>query len=672
MDTNDLLQKLEPFIPEKVYQWQRMKDTADDEMKTLIDREIAHTAYRLLGNYRKKILLSLPPKEKARGSIHLGTILYDGPRWPVGLTTSELLQNLAIFGRSGAGKTNVVFHLVQQLTQRKIPWLFWDWKRTARHMLPGMKSPIKVYTPGRSLSPFVFNPFIVPPGMESNVYITQLVDVMADAFTLGDGARNILQKAIAACYEKGIEAPTVDAIIKEMESTPSTGRVGNWKITALRALEMLAFSKVTGTTTSSQQEHLNSLLNSQTIIELDALSDNSKRFLIPILSLWLYAVRLASTAREKLRLVIVIEEAHHVLYRSDQRSKESVMNRLLRQCREIGIAVMVVDQHPHLISSAALGNVYTSICLNLKDPSDINRAAGLSQLKDREKKYCSMLPVGQGIIKLQDRWNRPFLVQFPLIDLHKGAVTDDLLKKMVDGSIKQSDLRKSISEQGRYENQLGKGERYLTEAEFRFLHDVLIHPGDGINTRYHRLSFSGRQGNAVKEGLLHRGWMLDEIVQQGNSRSVYLRVPEFAKQMLGEDVESIPESMVIHEYWKRYCSSVFRDRGFTIEMEAARKIGRVDVLATINHKRIAIEIETGKSNAVNNVRHGLQSRFDQILVVAVNEQAMRKVERQLIEAGLLIPNRVILFQCEEIETYADSAWNQYSNRSESANSSVRV
>jgi len=50
---------------------------------------------------------------------------------------------------------------------------------------------------------------------------------------------------------------------------------------------------------------------------------------------------------------------------------------LLRQCREIGIAIIVVDQHPALISSGCLGNTYTTICLNLKDPSDINKAAAL-------------------------------------------------------------------------------------------------------------------------------------------------------------------------------------------------------------------------------------------------------------------------------------------------------
>ena len=255
MDTNSLLQKLEPLIPDKVRNWRRTRDTADPETNSLIDRAIAEAAYQLLGDFREKILLSLPPENRSKGAINLGTVVYDKPRWPFGISPGELLQNLAIFGRSGAGKTNVVFHLIQQLSDRNIPWLFWDWKRTARHLIPGIKGRVKVLTPGRSLSSLSFNPFIVPPGMEANVYITQLVDIMASAFTLGDGARSVLQKAIAGCYGHGAEAPTIDEIKTELGKLPDNSRSTRWKISATRALDSIAFAHVAGTTRSSQESH---------------------------------------------------------------------------------------------------------------------------------------------------------------------------------------------------------------------------------------------------------------------------------------------------------------------------------------------------------------------------------------------------------------------------------
>ena len=74
-------------------------------------------ARQTLGDFRERILLSLPPKSKANRPIHLGTVIYEQPKWPFGISKAELLQNLAIFGRSGAGKTNATFHILEQLAK---------------------------------------------------------------------------------------------------------------------------------------------------------------------------------------------------------------------------------------------------------------------------------------------------------------------------------------------------------------------------------------------------------------------------------------------------------------------------------------------------------------------------------------------------------------------------
>ena len=47
---------------------------------------------------------------------------------------NEFLQNMDIFGRSESGKTNLAFHIIKQLDCNKIPYLFFDNKRTLRHL----------------------------------------------------------------------------------------------------------------------------------------------------------------------------------------------------------------------------------------------------------------------------------------------------------------------------------------------------------------------------------------------------------------------------------------------------------------------------------------------------------------------------------------------------------
>lgn len=613
---------------------------ADPDLKALIDKQIISAAYQRLGNFREKILLSLPPRQKIRGTFNLGTILYEEQKWPAGISSSELMQNMAIFGRSGAGKTNIAFHLMEQLVEKKIPFLFLDWKRTARHLIPKFKEKINVYTPGRSLSKFVFNPFIPPPGLDHNVYVNHVVDIIASAYTLGDGSKSIIQKAITACYQQDNLSPSIDDLIEKVEEMPSKGRVHGWKISAVRALQSLKFSDIGTIDNVSQQEVAKKLLQENTIVELDALGQNAKKFLVPLLCLWLYHVKLPSQDREKLSLVIFIEEAHHVLLRQEHRSNETLMNMLLRQCREIGIGIVVVDQHPHLISSSVLGNSYTSICLNQKDPSDINKAAGISLVDDEDKHYFSMLSVGQAIIKLQDKWRKPFLVEFPLMNFQKGLMTDALLARYLRQNTTGSGSKGAVSREFRQVPQVPLYDKALNDGAFMLLEDILTFPDDGVKIRYKRLELSAGTGNRLKEQLLDQGWLEDQVVELGKTRKVLLRLTKTGKEALGLDGKTPERASLVHEYWKRFYAQRFKEQGYKVCIEAPRKSGNVDVLAVKEGKSIAIEIETGKSDIVRNVKQDLLSGFSKVLVVAIDKKALGKVERELARAGLIIDGKV--------------------------------
>ena len=642
MDIEKIAQKLGPLLPDKVQHWLRIKDTADVDMRALVDNQIRSAAYRVLGDFRGKILLSLPPKKHSQGKINLGTVLYDTEKWPFGISYTELMQNLAIFGRSGGGKTNAAFHILEQLDAQKIPFLFFDWKRTARHLIPRLRHKVNIYTPGRSLAKFSFNPFITPPGLDVSVYITQVIDVMASAFTLGDGAKSILQKALLACYDQGNHAPLASEIIEQVDKIPSKERVRGWKISALRALETIEFSNMIANKTS-QQEMAEGLINESTIIELDGLGQNAKKFLIPLLYQWVYQVKLASQVREKLSLVIFLEEAHHVLYRQEQRSGETLVEMLLRQCREIGIGTVIIDQHPHLISSVALGNSFTSISLNLKTGRDINQAAGFSLVDKEDKDYFSMLPVGQGIVKLQDRWRKPVLIQFPLVPVKKGLITDDILARysaLSQAKRTGSGRKTSVLPVCRQVPRVPLYDSPLQEPAFALLDDVLRHQDDGVKVRYKRLSLSAGTGNRLKEQLLGQGWLQDQVVDLGRTRKLLLRVTKQGKKALGLDSENPERASLVHEYWKRYYAQRYREMGYEVQVEAPRQNGNVDVLAVKDEKSIAIEIETGKSDIISNVKQNLLSRYTHVYVVATDDKALKKVVQELGRAGLMISGKV--------------------------------
>ena len=134
---------LRPLMPRKVDQWMKARELADSDLKSLIEKQIISTAYKTLGEFNHKILLSLPPEEKTKGAIQLGTILYDKAQYPFWISKAELLQNMGVYGRSGSGKSNFCYHLIQQLDHLRVPFLFLDQKRNVRDILFGLKKKSK-------------------------------------------------------------------------------------------------------------------------------------------------------------------------------------------------------------------------------------------------------------------------------------------------------------------------------------------------------------------------------------------------------------------------------------------------------------------------------------------------------------------------------------------------
>tara|TARA_R110002111_G_scaffold177181_1_gene243192 strand:- start:1036 stop:3039 length:2004 start_codon:yes stop_codon:yes gene_type:complete len=660
-ETDILLKKLEPLIPEKVKKWRRTLDLANPELRELVHRQVLWTAHSILGDFRNKLLLSLPPAKIANGSFKLGTIQYEQEKWPFGISESELLQHVAIFGRSGAGKTNLAFLLLQQLTQKNINFLFLDWKRTARHLIPALGKKLKVYTPGRALSPFPFNPFIVPPGIEWKVYLNHLIDVLGDSHVLGDGAKSILQKTLAPFYGQN-KTPTVSKALTTLENLDTKGRATGWKTSAVRALESLEFTQ-TETTRRKQEAFAKSLIRQNTILELDTLPQNIKKFLIPLICFWLYSVQLAGHNREELKLVIFLEEAHHTMYRSDNRSKESMMNVLFRQCRELGISFILIDQHPRLISSAALGNSFCKIFLNLIDPSDINKAAGMAMIGEKDKEWFSFLSIGQGIIKLQDRWHRPFLVKFPLVPIDKGKMTDEVLKLFLEDKLTLSQLRNRVNFKPfhtesfrKRETQHSVGESRVRLADtsdnsLRLLHDIFQHPEDGVRDRYSRLQISVDKGNKWKQELIHKGYVIPERVKVGRVYRVLLHPTDAARKLVTPTKGSRDgQAGFEHEYYKQLNADKLKQAGFKTIMEVPRRKspGRMDLIAFgLPQPDICIEIETGKSDVVSNLKRDLAEGYKKIIVVVTDSKALERVKQKLDKAGLFITPRVVVVLKDE-------------------------
>jgi len=182
----------------------------------------------------------------------------------------------------------------------------------------------------------------------------------------------------------------------------------------------------------------------------------------------------------------------------------------------------------------------------------------------------------------------------------------------------------------------------LDECEIGFIEDVIRHPHDGVKHRYERLGRGVGTANKMKDKLLEQGWLEMQTVAIGRTRTVLLRLTAKAKSALGLESENPNYGSLVHEYWKGFYAQRFREKGYKVQLEAPRKSGNVDVLVVRDGKTMAIEIETGKSDIMRNVRQNLLSGFDRMLIVATDSKAYEKVENLLAKERLLGIDRISL------------------------------
>jgi hypothetical protein len=422
MKPEDYFRKLKPVMGIAIDRLWTSYLAEDEKGKKEIEELLPILAQKALNkDYNNGYNLLVPPsKELASGEYIIGDVEYaDKKFYPFGLREDEWIQHLSIFGRTGSGKTNLVYQLLRNFIQKGKPFLVFDWKRSYRKLAeenPG----IKIYSIGQKACQFGFNPLVPPPNTNPEVWLKKLIEVMCHAYFLGDGVTYLLTQTFDALYKKygvywGVRKydPTMKDAYQAIRYMNYKGRQSLWLASTIRAVYALCFGEFGKVLSNNPATPINDILMGQVIIELDSLSNADKIFFIEALLLWIYFYRMADGKRNEFKHAIVIEEAHHILLKKklDVTGEEPVTDIIIREIREFGESIIVVDQHPSLISPAAIGNTYCTVCLNLKHKNDLDLMYKTLLLEERD--ILSRLPVGYGIVKLQGRYFMPFLIKIP-------------------------------------------------------------------------------------------------------------------------------------------------------------------------------------------------------------------------------------------------------------------
>ena len=382
------------------------------EIENMIDFLIAQN---IPGLKSENILLPPPEIKLLTGEYPIGQVMYPDKSFGVfGVRENEWIRHCGIFGKTGSGKTTLAVRIIRELCKKNKPFLIFDYKRNYRDLLkhPEFENEeILVFTVGRNdVVPFYFNPKQGPDGVEEYVWIKQLAQIIEKVYLLGPGAHDVFMESAGMDTFKEMQ----DKVLKQKKRA----RELLWWASVKRTLNAINYPGLGEMVNCFKGYSIPDLLNKKVILELDGLSGSDQAFIIGSLLLWIYHYRMRQPEREVLKHFIIIEEAHHLFLKT--RIEEDIADIIMREIRELGESIIIIDQHPSKMSVSALGNLSTKFALSLSLNQDIFALSNSMLLDKDQKRYLSMLTIGQCICR-SDRFTKPVLLSIPEFSHKKGS-----------------------------------------------------------------------------------------------------------------------------------------------------------------------------------------------------------------------------------------------------------
>jgi len=665
MSTENIFRKLRPLLGKKESdaRW-ALYLISNDKQKRQIDNDMRLIGLKNLGISFETNDLLLPPERNISydGKYRLGKVVYGNKIIDnLGLNESELMAHAAILGTTGAGKTSLCCSLLAQLFQHRVPFWVFDFKDTYRNLLE-KGIDVDVFTVGDMVSPFQFNPLIPPNNLskqQEQAYQREIISLLCDKFLpqgllTYQGVEYLFMKSLDA-LRKQKEVPTFDNLYQWITRLKGSYRENEWKYTLMNSLYKITTGP-SGLVYRRSNIPLENLLKKQTVFELSSLgSERDKAFFIEAILLWIYRYFKNQPLREQLQLVLVIEESHHVL--KNTRSKyQPITDIIFQEIREYGCSLILLEQNPSLLSISALGNCNTVISLNLKHYNDTEAVGKSMQLSNPH--VLGRLKTGQAIARIK-RTSNPFLIYIPDFQLKKGVVKDSVLsnrhKKQWTG--KQSDktgcfdsnkpigefqTKKKIDSHDNPESTLR-----IKDKKISLLLNIANHPVFQVVEHYDAVGVNRYLGTEIQKEFLRDKLIKAHKVRTSNGLIKLLSITELGERYLrkrGYDVNQ--PKHVVHSYWVRKVkdrlirNSKGEIRSDQIIEEYPIKNGAYFVDLVIVDKNVAIEVETGKSDFVHNIRKCLEHGFGGVISVATNKDAFEKIKRDLANEQLYSHEKV--------------------------------
>jgi len=378
--------------------------------------------------------------------IELGAIL-DGQDRKVGtfrVPLATLNRHAFVTGATGAGKSQTVRHMLEQLTRAGIPWLVIEPVKSEYAAMASRiagTGHVTVINPSDPAAvPLSVNPLEPEPGYPVQAHIDMVRALFLAAFDAREPFPQIISQALQRAYEDCGWDPVTGAGRPGAAAPPAVPTLAQLQRAALEVIEDVGYGRElradvrgfvdvrlrslrTGSAgrffEGGHPADIAELMRRNVVLAIeDVANDEDKAFLIGTLIIRLVEylrMRARSAPADGLSHVIVIEEAHRLLRASREGAGAHAVElfaSLLAEIRAYGEGIMVVEQIPAKLVPDVVKNTALKVLHRLPAHDDRQVVGAAMNLDEDQSRQVVSLRPGVAAV-FADGMDRPLRIHVP-------------------------------------------------------------------------------------------------------------------------------------------------------------------------------------------------------------------------------------------------------------------
>ena len=348
------------------------------------------------------------------------------------MSLESFRQHAFVTGSSQYGKSTSVKKVLWEAHERGIQFLviesakkeYWKLVNT-NHM-----NQVKVYSVGKDALDFSFNPFQPEGNTILDTHIQNIQQAFLSLFDDVDPLPQILTELIYHCYERkgwnpedrvrekeDREYPLLEDLLLHLEEV--VDGIGyseeiRRNMTGMIRIRITSLIRQAGKCINTLDNlSIGEMYKDSCVIELDDFSDQNKPFMAALLAIKVHEYSRQFDTGNRLKRLLVIEEAHHVIPNPEHKSvtrnaglSSKYFSNLLAEVSTYGTGVIIIDQRPSAIAGSALANTGVKIVHNLKEGEDLSSMARSLALREEEAALLNRMETGEAIVIMPQRNER--------------------------------------------------------------------------------------------------------------------------------------------------------------------------------------------------------------------------------------------------------------------------